>query len=340
MAERITIIGDGAMGTVCALILSGNGHSVRMWSAFAEAADALRATRENTRFLPGIRLPETVEFTADDSQCFDDTTLVVSAVPTQYLRSVWTRLAPHMRPGVPVISCTKGIEIQTRLRPTQIIESALQQVGKSAALCALSGPNIAGEIARRLPASAVAASADSELALRTQAAYNNSYFRVYTNSDVVGVEISGAVKNVIALAAGLIDGLELGCNAKAALLARGLVEITRLGMALGAQSATFSGLAGMGDLVTTCISPEGRNRSTGEQLGRGKKLQAILGERASVVEGVPTTQAVMQLARETGIEMPITAAVHSILFENVTPADALGKLMSRQTRAETGIALT
>lgn len=334
MAERITIVGDGAMGTVCALILSGNGHSVRMWSAFPDAAEALAATRINARFLPGIKIPASVKFTASESHCFEETTLVISAVPTQHLRSVWTRLAPHLPDGLSIISCTKGIEIQTRMRPTQVIESALRHGDKLAGLCALSGPNIAGEIARRLPASAVAASGDSDLALRAQAAYNNSYFRVYTNSDVVGVEISGAVKNVIAMAAGLIDGLELGCNAKAALLARGLVEISRLGMALGAQPATFSGLAGMGDLVTTCISPEGRNRSTGEQLGRGKKLEAILSERASVVEGVPTTQAVMQLAKEMGVEMPITAAVHSILFENVSPADALEKLMSRQARAE------
>lgn len=282
MPEQITIVGDGAMGTVCALILSGNGHSVRMWSAFSDATEKLRATRENTRFLPGIHIPESVEFTSDDRHCFDGCTLIVSAVPTQYLRSVWTRLAPHLPGAAAIVSCTKGIEIQTRLRPTQVIESVLQAAGKSAGLCALSGPNIAGEIARQLPATAVAASTDPALAL----------------------------------------------------LARGLVEITRLGMAMGAQPATFAGLAGMGDLVTTCISPEGRNRSTGEQLGRGKKLQDILSERASVVEGVPTTQAVMQLAIEKGVEMPITSAVHSILFENVTPADALEKLMARQARAE------
>lgn len=334
MPEKITIVGDGAMGTVCALILSGNGHAVRMWSAFPDATENLRATHENSRFLPGIRIPDSVSFTAEDATCFAGSTLVVSAVPTQYLRSVWTRLTPHLPAGVPIVSCTKGIEIATRLRPTQIIADALRAAGKSASLCALSGPNIAGEIARQLPATAVAASTDAELAARAQAALSNRYFRVYTNSDVVGVEISGAVKNIIALAAGMVDGLGLGCNAKAALLARGLVEITRLGIALGAQPATFAGLAGMGDLVTTCISPEGRNRSTGEQLGQGKNLEQILAERPSVVEGVPTTRAVMQLAKEAGVEMPIAAAVYAILFENVSPADALDALMSRQTRSE------
>lgn len=335
MSERITIVGDGAMGSVCAMILAANGQRVRMWGAFREAIERLATTRENPRLLPGVKLPAEVEFTADDASCFANADLIVSAVPTQYLRSVWTRLAKHVPAGRPIVSCSKGIEIDTLLRPSQIIGEVLAQADKSAPLCALSGPNIAGEIARRLPATAVAAADDPQLAQRIQNAYTTAFFRVYTNNDVIGVETAGAVKNVIALAAGMVDGLELGCNAKAALLARGLVEITRLGVAMGAQAATFSGLAGLGDLVTTCISPEGRNRSTGEALGRGKSLRQILNETPSVVEGVPTTQAVMELARRHHVEMPITAAVHSILFEDVQPARALEALMSRQTRPET-----
>ncbi len=332
--QYLTIVGDGAMGTVSSLILCGNGHRVRLWGAFAEAVKTMARTRANERFLPGVRLADSLELTADDSACFRDSSLVISAVPTQYLRSVWTRLAPHLPEGTPIVSCTKGIEIETLLRPTQVIAQALAQQGKTARLCALSGPNIAGEIARQLPATAVAASGDESLARLVQAAYSNRYFRVYTNTDIVGVEIAGAVKNIIALAAGMVDGLGLGCNSKAALLARGLVEITRLGVAMGASPATFSGLAGMGDLVTTCISPEGRNRRTGEQLGRGRRLSEILAESPSVVEGVPTTKAVMKLAARHGVEMPIAAAVHSILFEDVTPALALERLMARQSRPE------
>lgn len=335
MAENVTIIGDGAMGTVCALLLCANGHCVRMWSAFPEAAQALRERGENTRFLPGVKLPPQLAITADDAACFHHSTLVVSAVPTQYLRSAWTRLAGSFLPGTPIVSCTKGIEIESKSRPSQVIASVLQARDSGAPLCALSGPNIAGEIARQLPATAVAASADPALAERVQAAFSGQTFRVYTNADVIGVEISGAVKNVIALAAGMVDGLGLGSNAKAALLTRGLVEITRLGVALGAQPATFAGLAGLGDLVTTCINSEGRNRSTGEALGRGEKLAEVLGQRASVVEGVPTTRAVMELAAEVHVEMPITAAVHSILFQNVSPREALTRLMSRSARPET-----
>lgn len=330
MPEQITIVGDGAMGMVCALLLSSNGHRVRIWGAFPADIEQLRSTRENPRRLPHARLPEAIELTSDDTQAFTGTGLVVCAVPTQHLRSVWTRLKPHLPASVPVVSCTKGIEISTLLRPTQIIA---QTLGREVALCTLSGPNIAGEIARQLPATAVAAGEDT-LSRRVQLAFTNRTFRVYTNHDVIGVEIAGAVKNVIALAAGMIDGLNLGCNAKAALLARGLVEITRLGVALGAHAETFYGLAGLGDLVTTCISPEGRNRSTGEALGKGRTLQEILAGSASVVEGVPTTQAVVGLARKHGIEMPITEAVHAILFENVRPADALNQLMTRQSRAE------
>jgi glycerol-3-phosphate dehydrogenase (NAD(P)+) len=334
MCERITIVGDGAMGTVCSMLLASNGHKVRLWGAFPDAIAQLAATHANPRLLPGAKIPASVQFTADGAAAFEGTTLVISAVPTQYLRSVWTRLAPHCPAGTLIVSCSKGIDTQTLLRPTQTLQEVLTAAGRPASLCALSGPNIAGEIARQLPATAVAASADESMAARVQQAFTGRTFRIYTNTDVVGVEISGAVKNVIALAAGIIDGLGLGSNAKAALLARGLAEITRLGLALGANAATFAGLAGMGDLVTTCISPEGRNRSTGELLGRGKTLAEILQQTPSVVEGVPTTQAVMQLARRYEVEMPITSAVYSILFEDVTPALALDRLMSRQTRAE------
>ena len=332
MQEQINILGDGAMGTLCAILLQRKGHRVRIWGAFPQDIARLASTRENPRLLPGLRLPDEIELTADDPLAFAGATLLISAVPTQFLRSVWNRLQCHYPPAMPIISITKGIEISTLQRPTQIIADVL---GPSCgALAVLSGPNIASEIARQLPATSVIASVDSSLAVRAQTAFTQGTFRVYTNNDPLGVELAGALKNVIALAAGMVDGLGLGSNAKAALLARGLVEITRLGIAMGAQPATFSGLAGLGDLVTTCISPEGRNRRTGQLLGQGQTLKEILAQSPSVIEGVPTAQAVMQLARQFKIDMPITAAVHAILFAGVTPAEALQGLMSREMRPE------
>jgi glycerol-3-phosphate dehydrogenase (NAD(P)+) len=248
------------------------------------------------------------------------------------MRSVWQRLAKYFPGDVPIVSVAKGIENETLLRPTEIIASVLGS--RSPELAALSGPNIAGEIARQLPATAVAASEDVDLARRIQSDFSTPWFRVYTNDDVIGVELAGAVKNVIALAAGILDGLAAGNNAKAALVTRGLVEITRLSVAMGAQAATFEGLAGIGDLITTCVSPQGRNRAVGEQIGRGRKLSDVLAGMHSVAEGVPTTRSVLALARKHQIDMPITQAVHAVLFEGKAPAEALTDLMMRDPKPE------
>jgi len=254
-------------------------------------------------------------------------------VPTQYLRGVWKRLAPYLPPDVPIVSVSKGIENESLLRPTQIIGDSFS--GKSShTTVALSGPNIASELAKYLPATAVAACDDQKVAERVQQAFSTQWFRVYTNDDVVGVELAGATKNIIALAAGILDGLAAGNNAKAALVTRGLVEITRLGVAMGAKPATFQGLAGIGDLITTCVSPEGRNRSVGEQIGKGRKLDEILANMASVAEGVPTTKSVVKLARQFNVEMPITESVYQILFEGKDAIDALTDLMSRNPKPE------
>jgi len=265
-----------------------------MWGAFEESIEQLIQDREQRRLLPGVRVPQSVRLTANDTECFEGATMILSAVPTQYMRSVWTRLKPHAPVNVPVVSVAKGIENQTLYRPTQVI-SQVMGVDYSTPLVALSGPNIAAELARYLPATAVAASDDESLARRVQAAFSTQWFRVYTNTDVIGVELAGAMKNIIAIAAGIIDGLGAGNNAKAALVTRGLVEITRLGIAMGAQPETFKGLAGIGDLITTCVSPEGRNRTVGERIGKGKKLEEILGAMDSVAEGVPTTRSVREL---------------------------------------------
>jgi glycerol-3-phosphate dehydrogenase (NAD(P)+) len=331
MNQQISIIGSGAMATVCAIILQQNGHKVSMWGHSSESIDQLKDNRENDRLLPGIRIPDCVRLTSDDVDCFNQATMVLSAVPTQHLRSVWNRLVGYVPANVPIVSVSKGIENQTLLRPTQVIGDVLKS---NHPLAALSGPNIAAEMAKYLPATAVVATADIDLAQRVQLAFNTQWFRVYTNDDLIGVELSGAIKNVIAIAAGILDGLSAGNNAKAALVTRGLVEITRLGVAMGADETTFHGLAGLGDLLTTCVSPQGRNRSVGEQIGKGRALQAILDEMQSVAEGVPTTLSLMQLAQKHNVEMPITREVHAILFEGKNVMFALADLMTRDPKPE------
>jgi len=348
MPEKITIVGDGAMATVCSILTVTGGHRVTMWGAFEESIEALLQDREQRRLLPGVRIPADVRLTANDADCFEGTTLVISAVPTQFMRSVWQRLAPYLPAGVPVVTVAKGIENGTLLRPSQVIADVLHDVALRRAvaggqetgqvgrwpLAVLSGPNIAAEIARYLPATAVVAAEDVDLAARVQAAISTQWFRVYTNADLIGVELAGATKNVVAIAAGILDGLGAGSNAKAALVTRGLVEITRLGVAMGAHETTFHGLAGLGDLITTCVSPEGRNRTVGEQIGKGRKLADVLESMPSVAEGVPTTRAVMELALRHRVEMPITEAVHAVLFEGKDAIAALTELMSRDPKPE------
>lgn len=331
MSQRVTILGDGAMATVCSILLDHNGHDLTMWGAFPDAIERLRGNREQTRLLPGVRVPERVRLVADDAEALRCADIAVLAVPTQHLRSVCARLKPHVPASLPIVSVAKGIELETSLTPSQVIGAVL---GGSNPLCVLSGPNIAGEIARRLPASAVASSSDAALARRVQQLFSTGWFRVYTNADPRGVEIAAATKNVIALAAGMLDGLGAGNNAKAALVTRGLVEISRLGVALGGCAETFAGLAGLGDLVTTCISPEGRNRHVGERLGRGEKLDDILASLSSVVEGVPTTRAVVALARSKDVSMPIAEQVLAVLFEGKDVSLALSELMSRDLKPE------
>jgi glycerol-3-phosphate dehydrogenase (NAD(P)+) len=333
VSERVTILGDGAMATVCAILLTAGGHSVTLWGAFEESIDRLRQNRENQRLLPGARIPNGVRLTANESDCFGNCTLVLSAVPTQFMRGVWTRLRNYLPKNVPIVSVAKGIENGSLLRPTQVIGDVLG-FSHGHGLAALSGPNIAGELARYLPATAVAASEERDLVERVQAAFSTQWFRVYTNTDLIGTELAGATKNVIAIAAGILDGLAAGDNAKAALVTRGLVEITRLGVAMGAKEETFGGLAGLGDLITTCVSPLGRNRTVGQQIGQGKRLAEILGGMNSVAEGIATTQSVHELSRRFKVEMPIADAVYAVLFEEKDVLHALSDLMSRQPKSE------
>lgn len=335
MPERVTILGDGAMATVCSILLDRGGHAVTLWGAFEESIERLIQNRENARLLRGASIPPRVRLTANDAECFAGCSMVLCAIPTQYVRSVFQRLRRWVPRGVPIVSVAKGIETGTLLRPTQVIADVLSPgVTCPWPLAALSGPNIAAELAKYLPATAVAAAGDESLAKRVQSAFSTQWFRVYTNPDLVGVELAGATKNVIAIAAGIVDGLGAGNNAKAALVTRGLVEITRLGVAMGAREATFQGLAGLGDLITTCVSPEGRNRTVGEKIGKGGKLGEILAGMDSVAEGVPTTQALRELARRYRVEMPITEAVYAVLFDGKDVLAALTELMTRDPKPE------
>lgn len=331
MFKRVSIIGDGAMGSVCAMLLCENKVAATLWGYDAAQLAETAARHENVRFLPGYPLPEELIYQADDARALAGAELVVSAVPCQFMRNIWQRLKPHLPAGVPVVSATKGIENKTLSRPTEILSQIL---GNAHPLAVLSGPTIADELARKLPASATVACTDSELARRIQQTFTTSMFRVYTNDDVIGVELAGAMKNVIAIAAGIIDGIGAGDNAKAALLSRGLAEIERLGVALGAKDKTFSGLSGLGDLVTTCVSPKGRNRSFGERIGKGATAQQALASTQSVVEGAATCDSVLGLASRCKVEMPITEAVYAIIHGQKSVQQALAELMGRQLKAE------
>lgn len=330
----ITVIGDGAMATVIALLLHQQGSRVTLWSPMPDHADAMIQTRRNDRYLPGHPLPDAMHLTAAPADVAD-AQIIVNAIPTQFVRSVWTRLAPHAPQGAPVVSVAKGIENNTLLRPTQIIAEVLGDAGVTPGpLASLSGPTIAGELARRLPATMCAACEDANFARRIQDLFRTDWLRIYTHDDLLGVELAGAGKNVIAIAAGVVDGLAAGYNAKSALLARGLAEITRLGVAMGARAETFFGITGVGDLATTCFSPEGRNRSCGELLGKGLSRTEALKKIPGVVEGVDTTISMVALAQRHKVEMPITAAVHRVLFEDLDPLAAIGQLMTREPKAE------
>ena len=330
----ITIVGDGAMATVCALLLESRGMKVTIWGSRHEHIEEMIQTRENRRYQPDCRIPASVRLTAQDNIAFDGASLILSAIPTQYLRKVWQRLASHVPDDVPIASVSKGIENATLLRPTQIIADVLGEADAGRPLAAISGPTVADELARCLPATVCVASEDTDTAQLVQETFTTHWFRVYTNPDVLGVELAGATKNIIALAAGILDGLQAGNNAKSALLSRGLAEITRLGVAMGASRETFFGIAGVGDLATSCFSPSGRNRTCGEQLGKGRKLDDILKAVPGVVEGVPTTQSVVELARKHDVDMPITQTVYDVLFDELDPIEGISRLMSRQPKPE------
>ncbi len=329
--ERALVIGDGGWGTALAMVLAENGIRTTVWSAFPEQAADCNAEGENRRYLPGVPLPKGLTFTADPFAASDGVQLAVSVVPTQFLREVAGRFEDALKGQVPIVSATKGLEIETFRTPTSILSD---QLGERP-LCVLTGPSHAEEVARRKPASVVAASRDQAFARQVQAAFGCEALRVYTHSDPLGAELGGALKNVVAIAAGISDGLELGDNAKSALLTRGIVEMARFGRDQGAREQTFFGLAGLGDLVTTCCSAHSRNRAVGERIGRGESLKEIIDSMQSVAEGVWTTKALFGPESEAkDTSMPIAEQVHSVLFDGKDPREAVADLMNREPAEE------
>jgi len=319
------------MGTACAILLAEHpDQSVVLWARESEVVQDITDDRLNHHYLPGIPLPPDIAATNDPQAAVENSDFVVVAVPSKFLRSTLTSFAASLAAAPPMISVVKGVETGTLMRPSQIIADVLGPRD----VVVLSGPSHAEEIGRRQPASVVAACSDSQLAATVQGMFNTDRFRVYTNPDVVGVELCGALKNVIAIAAGICDGLGYGDNAKSALITRGLVEMARFGAALGADPTTFSGLAGIGDLITTCVSPYGRNRGVGERLGKGESLAEIEGSMEAVAEGVTTTRGIVELAEQQQIEMPIAREVYAVLFEGKLPRTATDDLMSRPPRSE------
>jgi glycerol-3-phosphate dehydrogenase (NAD(P)+) len=332
--SRVAIIGAGAWGTALAIVAGRKrSHTVRLWAYEQEVRDSIRNRRENSLFLPGHRIPDSVSATGDFVEALNGAELVVTAVPSQHCRRIVEQMVPHLRSEMFLISAAKGLEQTTLLRMTEVIR---QVTANRYRVGGLSGPTFAAEVARGDPTAITIASADEALMAAVQRDLSDLAFRVYSNGDVVGVELGGALKNIIAIAAGVCDGLGLGHNSVAALITRGLAEITRLSFACGGRAETMSGLAGLGDLVLTCTGALSRNRSVGVELGRGRMLQEIVaGMHGMVAEGVFTTDAAVQLARARKVEMPITEQIHAILNQGKSPRDAIHELMTRSSKSET-----
>ncbi len=328
--KTITIIGDGGWGTTLAIHLAKKKYSVVLWGAFADYVAQVKESRENKKFLPGYNIPSSVQLTSDIHHAVSFGDLIVLASPSEHLINVLKKIKGSPYKGKSFLSVIKGIHPVSFKRMSQLIKEELGPVS----LAVLSGPTIAGEVASGLATTAVIACHDMNLAKQIQKIIHSSDFRIYTNDDVIGTEIGGSIKNVIAIACGICDGMGLGTNAKAALLTRGLAEITRLGVALGGKKETFYGLTGLGDLVTTCVSPKSRNRTVGEALGKGVKIEKILGSMSMVAEGVVTSKAVYRLSRQMKIPMPITEQVYKIIFKGKNLRKAMQDLMTRQPKPE------
>ncbi|MFF0741923.1 NAD(P)H-dependent glycerol-3-phosphate dehydrogenase [Streptomyces sp. NPDC004111] len=329
---RVAVYGNGSWGTAFAMVLADAGCDVALWGRNAARAEVVNATRTNPEYLPGVELPAGITATADAAEAAEGADFAVLCVPSQTLRENLTGWKDLLPADSVVVSLMKGVELGTAKRMSEVIAEVAKVPEERVAV--LSGPNLSKEIAARHPAAAVVACRDEEAAVRFQAACHTPYFRPYTTADVVGVELGGAVKNVIALAVGITNGMGLGDNTKASLITRGLAETTRLGLAMGADAHTFAGLAGMGDLVATCSSPLSRNNTFGMNLGRGMTLQEAVAATKQTAEGVKSCESVLDLAKRHGVEMPITETVVSIVHEGKPPLVAVKELMSRSAKPE------
>jgi glycerol-3-phosphate dehydrogenase (NAD(P)+) len=330
MKKTISIIGAGSMGTAMAVLLSKNGHDVRMWSPMNEEIEMLNTEREHIQRLPGIKLQDNVFCTTDIEKTINKSDVTVLAIPSQTTRENCKRIKNYINKNMIVVTCSKGIEESTRL----ILSDVIQQEIPEATTVVLSGPSHAEEIARDIPTAVVAASEKKAAAVLIQDIFMSPQFRVYTSSDIIGVELGGALKNVIALCAGISDGLGFGDNTKAALMTRGITEIARLGLAMGAKVQTFNGLTGVGDLIVTCTSMHSRNRRAGILIGQGKSVEDALLEVKMVVEGVATTKPAYELGKEKNVSMPITTEAYNVLFNGKNPKQAVVDLMMRDKKGE------
>ena len=330
---RIGVVGAGSWGTALANLLAQKGLPVDLWAFEKEVKEQIRDKRENQIFLPGTYLSDNIVPTNGLAGVVADKDFLVSVVPSHLVRAVSAEMAPHVSPDTVVVSASKGIENKTHLTMTQVLAEMMPSLMPDN-VTVLSGPSFAREVVANVPTAVTVAARDVEVAKRVQHLFATSYFRVYTSDDSVGVELGGAVKNVIAIAAGIIDGLNLGLNTRAALITRGQTEIRRLGIKLGANPRTFTGLAGIGDLILTCTGDLSRNHTVGKKIGQGKRLQTILSEMRMVAEGVKTSKSVYNLSRKLEVEMPISSEIYHVLYHDVPPKEALFRLMTRDLKEE------
>jgi glycerol-3-phosphate dehydrogenase (NAD(P)+) len=332
---KIAVLGAGSWGTTLGLVLHGNAHDVTLWEFDETQAKALTRDRENRKFLPGIAIPTAIRVTSDLDRALEGADVIVFAVPSHVVRGVAARSARSIPAERLVVNVAKGIENGTLARMSEVLSEELGRPG-ARGIVSLVGPSHAEEVSRHLPTAIVSAALEEEAAVRARAPFMTDYLRVYTNTDLTGVELGVSLKNVIAIAAGICDGLGYGDNTKGALLTRGLAEMTRLGVAMGGKAATFAGLSGMGDLITTCISKHSRNRYVGQEIAAGRSLDDILASMVMVAEGVRTTRSVADLARKHGVEMPISEQMNRVLFHGKDPKEAIVELMVREPKPEAG----
>lgn len=328
--SKISVIGSGGWGTAVAVMLAENGHEVTLWSYLEEERQNLKKYRENKPFLPGVKLPDNIIFTSKLEDCLSGRDIIVTATPSHAIRTTARNMAKYIKDGQIIVNISKGIEEGTYLTLSKVIKQEIP----NCEIAVMSGPSHAEEVSRKIPTTNVVAAENEKIAVFVQDVFMNPNFRVYTNPDVLGVELGGSLKNVIALCAGIIDGMNLGDNTKAALMTRGLVEMSRLGVAMGAQPETFNGLSGVGDLIVTCTSMHSRNRRAGILIGQGKTAEEAQNEVKMVVEGVRTCRAAKELSDKVGIEMPIVNEAYKVLFEGMPAKDAVGNLMGREKKHE------